>query len=827
MPATRSLIKRLIPALTGVALVAVLLTLLLLARDVRDHILGLDRASSANAQWSLSQPDIELMQMLLAGHKFSRGQGTLADFRRRYDIFYSRILLMETTPYFSRPAAISEFSLGLQQAARFLKVTEPILDGPDTGLVRALPGVMAAGEQLQPMLRELSLRGLQERGQTSDQRRERLRDTLTQLMVVSATLMVVLLLAMTALALMVRRARRHSARIHQASLRVRAIIGASQDAILVLNPSGRIVESNPAAARIFDIDQCALEGMRLQEVLPDWPQTPPPPPGVTGPQQRVSGQRRDGSRFPAEGNLTTILDEALSLRICFVRDISDRLAAEDALVTARDQALAGEQAKADVLAVMSHEMRTPLNGILGTLDLIDLEKDPLIRTSYGKVVRTSAEQLLVHVNNVLDIARMDAMSMEIRDDAFDAGALVDAIVTEQAGAALRNGNELRAGPRDASLAWVCGDPARLHQVLLNLVSNAVKFTRDGQVSLQAQRRADGMAVFEVRDTGIGIPPGDLGRIFDEFVTLNTAYDRDSQGTGLGLAISRRMVVLMGGRVEVESQPGEGSVFRVILPLPVPAVSALPAEDDTAGQMTDDPGVAPLDILVVEDNAINRFVVRNILQSDTHIVTEAHNGQEALDLTALRRFDLILMDISMPGLDGLETTRRIRLGDGPNRETPVVALTAHAHAADLERFARGGIARTLTKPLRRKALRDLLSDYAPPLSEPGALFDTSTAKELRDALGPGAFEDLRSRFEAETEAGLAALRERSEADEETADLAHKIAGSAALFGLHGLHRALNQLEDHCRLTPTDTSGLCRAQSALHPEWLRARALLRQI
>lgn len=806
---------------------AALVTLLMLADAVREHILGLDRASSANAQWSMSQPDIELMQMLLAGHKFSRGKGTLDDFRRRYDIFYSRVLLMDTTPYFSASATVPEFAEGISNALRFIRVTEPVLDGPDSGLIRALPGVMAAAEQLQPVLRDLSLRGLQDRGEDSDQRRKRLRDTLTQLMVASATLMGVVLLAILALVLMVRRARRHSARVDQANIRVRAIISASQDAILVLDSAGRIIDTNAAAARIFDTPQSRLEGMRLRDVLPDWPQTSPPPPGATSPQERVSGRRRDGSVFPAEGTLTTILDEGLSLRICFVRDISDRLAAEEALVTARDQALAGEKAKADVLAVMSHEMRTPLNGILGTLDLIDLEQDALVRASYGRVVRTSAEQLLVHVNGVLDIARMDALRMEIRDDIFDAGALVEAIVTEQAGVALRNGNVLRAGPRDASLAWVCGDPARLHQVLLNLVSNAVKFTRDGQISLQALRRPDGLAVFEVRDSGIGIPPEDLERIFDEFVTLNTAYDRDSHGTGLGLAISRRMVVLMGGRLEVESQPGEGSLFRVILPLPVPEDIARPADRPEIPLTDDAPDIAPLAILVVEDNAINRFVVRNILQSDNHSVTEAHNGAEALELAETRRFDLILMDISMPGLDGLETTRRIRQASGPNQHTPVVALTAHAHPTDLKRFSEGGIARTLTKPLRRQALRDLLSDYAPQ-SEPSAeSFDADTARELRGALGPEGFAALHARFEEEMVAGLARLNTRREADEDTAALAHQLAGSAALFGLQGLHRALNQLEDHCRITPGDGDELQRIQAALQAEWELARAMLRAL
>ena len=799
-------------ALVGL-LVAVLM-LLLLARDVRDEIQNLARASSANAQWSLSQPDMELLQLIQAGQSLRFGEGSTAEFRRRYDIFYSRIRLMEVMPFYPEDLDLPEIRGGIDAARAFLARTEPLFDGPDARLAGAVPDVLGAAEVLRPLLRDLTLRSLQQRTIRGDAQREALRVTLVRLIASSAALLLALMLVVVALVRMVRQAQLQNRRVRAAHARVRAIITASQDAILVIDTTGRIVDSNDAALSLFGLPAAELEDLPVSRFLgPEAGSSEVgalPRPGAR--LVRLRGRRGNGSSFPAECSLTAIDSDAGPLRICFLRDISDRLATEAALVETRDRALAGEKAKDELLAVMSHEMRTPLNGILGTLDLIEDDLPPAERRRYDRIIRKSAEQLLGHVNDVLEIARMDAFRTQLRCAPFDACALLRDIAHGQQGVAARDGNRLALDLRDDSLALVTGDGNRVHQVLLNLVSNALKFTRDGQITLKAFRDAEGSAVFEVRDSGIGIAPEDMSRIFDEFVTLNTDYNRKTQGTGLGLAISRRLATLMGGRLEAESAPGLGSVFRLILPLP-PADPAPPAPE----AQEDSYQVRPLSVLVVEDNPINRFVVRNMLEGDGHSVTEAETGHEALRISAQEAFDLILMDISMPGLDGVETTCRIRSAGGVNATTPVVALTAHARPEDLRRFADSGIARSLTKPLRRQALRQLLRDYGPrvkalpaqgkPPTPPGkaarlpvssSLIDEATAREMAGALGKDVYEGLRARFEAELNTGLELISsEPQPPGPEIASTAHKLAGAAAVFGLSALREALVAIEDLAR------------------------------
>ncbi|WP_158617305.1 ATP-binding protein [Falsigemmobacter faecalis] len=826
-----------------VVLLGAVLMLLLLARDVRDEIQNLARASSANAQWSLSQPDMELLQLIQSAQSVRFGEGSTAEFRRRYDIFYSRIRLMEVMPFYPEDLDLPEIRGGIEAARAFLSRTEALFDGSDAALSEAAPNVLAAAEKLRPLLRDLTLRSLQQRTIRGDAQREALRVTLVRLISSSAALLLALLLVVLALVRMVRQAQLQNRRVRAAHARVRAIITASQDAILVVDTTGRIVDSNDAALQLFGLPAAELEDLPVSRFLgPEEGSSDPaalPRPGAR--LVRVRGRRGTGSSFPAECSLTAIESDAGPLRICFLRDISDRLATEAALVETRDRALAGEKAKDELLAVMSHEMRTPLNGILGTLELIDDELPPAQRRQYDRVIRKSAEQLLGHVNDVLEIARMDAFRTQLRCAPFDACALMRDIAHAQQGVAARDGNRLALDLRDDSLALVMGDGNRVHQVLLNLVSNALKFTRDGQITLKACRDTEGLAVFEVRDSGIGIAPEDMSRIFDEFVTLNTEYNRRTQGTGLGLAISRRLATLMDGRLEAESVPGLGSVFRLILPLP-PAVQALAAP----AAKIDSYQVRPLSVLVVEDNPINRFVVRSMLEADGHSVTEAETGYEALRLCGLESFDLILMDISMPGLDGVETTCRIRRAGGANATTPVVALTAHARPEDLRRFADSGIARSLTKPLRRQALRNLLRDYGPRTKAPArvpdlpaapakaavaltarALIEEATAREMAAALGKDVYDGLRARFEAELNTGLELISsEPQPPGPEIASTAHKLAGAAAVFGLTALCEALVALEDLTRGGDSETgpdevpTPLLRELGRLRTDSLRA-------
>lgn len=475
-------------------------------------------------------------------------------------------------------------------------------------------------------------------------------------------------------------------------------------------------------------------------------------------------------------------------------------------------------------------MRTPLNGILATVELLQDTGPTAKQAEYLSVIERSGAQLLHHVDDVLDISKMDSGSAVGAGRPIDIGAIIREIVADHEADATRNGTVIRMNLPDE--ARVVGDPIALRRVLAHLVENSVKFTSGGVIEISADRLGTGeMVEFCIADTGIGIDPQDHARIFDDFITLDAAYDRAQSGTGLGLGVVQRLVRQMGGDIGLESEPGEGTLFWVRLPLP-----PMPAPSAVGG----DPGMVPdamapdrpLDVLVVEDNEINRLVVRDMLIAAGHAVTEATDGQAGVDMADGRRFDLILMDISMPRMDGVEATRRIRAGDGPCRDTPIVALTANALLHEVSIFRDAGMNETITKPISRRSLdralvlaRDLPGDadagerHAPaapaeraavdpdPGADPGlpahprdgaaqdgALLDTAQLDTLRSEIGPDRADALLARFMAEADRMIADLATRGDADiDDTLAAIHKLAGSAAMFGTARLHARLRDFD----------------------------------
>jgi len=378
------------------------------------------------------------------------------------------------------------------------------------------------------------------------------------------------------------------------------------------------------------------------------------------------------------------------------------VAAKAELTIARDDALAGERAKANLLTVMSHEMRTPLNGVLGSLELLEATRISPEQNSYLHAMRISGELLLHHVNEVLELSQLEAGAALEQAHNFDLAELMTGLVVSQQATARAHGNSLKLHWRLNKQSNVLGRPLQIQQVMLNLIGNALKFTSNGIVTVEVERQADSELVeFRISDTGVGIAAADLERIFEDFVTLDISYGRTSEGTGLGLAITRRIVGTLGGVIEAKSELGKGSMFRVTLPLPMAMEGqkkAMPKVKETQ---------PPKHLLVVEDNDINRVLMAKTLQRLGHQVTTAAGGAEAVEAAAGSKFDLILMDISMPGVDGTEACRRIRaqkLAEGVN----IVALTAHAAADDHSRILESGFAEVATKPISRNDLAQLIT-----------------------------------------------------------------------------------------------------------------------
>ncbi|MBM3606300.1 MAG: response regulator, partial [Alphaproteobacteria bacterium] len=790
-----------LPILFSLSVTVLAMTAWMLHSDTRRQIDELGTATSDSTQWFLAQTEVELMALQRAAMLVRAKSATdsqLDDLRRRFDIFYSRVQTLRNGRTFANLRKLPEASLALQELQQRLEETVPAIDGGDAHLLADLPALERRMERAIPVVRQVSLLGVRSFAEDADTRRLSLVATLHQLSLMVLPLFTLLVGATVVLFVMFRSARIQNLRLAAARDRMRSLYDASIDAILVARPDGRIRGYNRAAQRIYGYEPDEIIGGDVVEML-----TPPDQRdtvrsllaevqsgrwrGDNGEPKiiQASARHKSGRVIPVELSLSATFDSRGPLLVAFVRDVSRRALEEAELVDARDRALAGEKAKARMIAVMSHEMRTPLNGVLGTLEL--LKQTPLDsrQHQYLGAMEHSGRMLLRHVNDVLDASRAAHGTIPLNNAPMDLQALICSTVNGLRAHAEARGNRLTATFQGDHHRALVGDAARIEQIVVNLIGNAIKFTTNGLILVELDRSAGaGHVELRVIDTGIGIAEDDLPRIFDEFVTLDATFDREVQGTGLGLSIVKSLVDAMNGEIDVVSDPGEGTVFSVTLDLPV---SERPGTVRTAPAI----GVvarAASRVLVVDDNETNRLIVREMLRLQDCAVIEACDGLAGVQAAAEEPFDLILMDISMPRMNGIDAARQIRTG-GPNMTTRIVALTAHALPEDLEQFTAAGMDGALVKPLQMSQLVSLLDQPAPD-------GQVVAATDLAATLGAAQAEALILRIVDELRTGLQRLM-LGEAD--SATLVHRLAGSAAIGGLHEVRLRLAQLETALRLS----------------------------
>ncbi len=480
--------------------------------------------------------------------------------------------------------------------------------------------------------------------------------------------------------------------------------------------------------------------------------------------------------------------------------------ANEELIGARDAALAASRAKSEFLANMSHEIRTPMNGVLGMADLLltgDLPAEP---RHYAETIRSSGEALLAILNDILDLSKIEAGKMEFEAVPFDPRRCVDDVAALMDGRARERGVSLTALATEAVPPRVVGDPSRLRQVLLNLVGNAVKFTKEGEVALRVGV-AEGELLFEVADTGIGIPEAAKSQLFDAFTQADASTSRRFGGTGLGLAISRRLVEGMGGEIGVESVEGEGTAFWFTLPL---------ARVDGEAEVTEAAPatvVRPLHLLLAEDNAVNRLVATKCVERLGHTVEAVNDGRAAVAAWQAGRFDAVLMDCQMPEMDGYQATVEIRRleQEGAGRGTPIIALTAHAMAGDRERCLAAGMDEYVAKPLRGEELAAALARVVDNNPTPAESSGSTPTEDAMDSVTPmdlthlselvggdeGVMGEILDLFMEDAPRQIAALGEAITRGywEEARRLAHTLKGSASNVGAEPLRQAAWSLEQH--------------------------------
>ena len=487
---------------------------------------------------------------------------------------------------------------------------------------------------------------------------------------------------------------------------------------------------------------------------------------------------------------------------------------------ARDEARAASRAKSDFLATMSHEIRTPLNGVIAMADHLLENKLPPDQREPLEVIARSSEHLLAVINNILDYSKLEARKLEFETRDFrledvlrDAMNFVSCQAADK-GLAL----DLRLDP--ALPPRVSGDSARLRQILLNLLSNAIKFTEHGQVSLEVVS-APGpdaetpLIAFAVRDTGVGMTPETIAQLFTEFHQADNSISRRFGGTGLGLAISRRIATQLGGDIEVASAPGVGSAFTLKAPMRCVEEGSAVAQAAPVAQKTQAPALdgdfSGKAILLVEDNPTNCQIARTILARMGASIDEAHDGLQAIAAASNRLYDLILMDVHMPNMNGLDATRAIRALPPPWNLTPIVALSASAFAEDQAQCREAGMNDFLAKPYRGGPLRDIVARAfgdSPPMPSPKTVSSPANA-EIADEpafvfenyavlgaeMGEQDARELLVDFMTDAHVRLETMRTHLEDDRlvRLSEEAHALKSSAAMMGLARLSAVSLALE----------------------------------
>jgi PAS domain S-box-containing protein len=517
-------------------------------------------------------------------------------------------------------------------------------------------------------------------------------------------------------------------------------------------------------------------------------------------------RRKDVSyRFLEFNAINLKFKEGLEGFILDCRDITQRKESEAELVRL-------QKAKEQFLANMSHEIRTPINGIVGMANLLGRNPSPEERDTYLSAIKHSAENLTVIINDILDLAAIESGKLKFEKIAFNLQDFLPSLISTFTYQAREKGISIEYQIDEKLNKILLGDPVRLNQILINLISNAVKFTHAGSIkvicNVDREQKDTCWVRIRVVDTGVGIPQEKLNTIFESFSQADASVTRKYGGTGLGLTIVKQLVELQKGKINVGSREHAGSTFTVVIPYAVGKATKISRSSPKNEKAIRNAKASQLYVLLVEDNEINRLYAKSILKN-WHCVTDtAENGLVAIEKIKSQEYDVVLMDIQMPIMDGYETTKAIRLMDSPQRSVPILALTANATKADVEKCIAAGMDDYLPKPFTPDDLyRKLFTELKIKPREKTRKKPSSTGAKhynleyLRSVSGNNE-EFIREMILTFTESIPSQLKEMKKALEEEdwqrlARNAHQIKPSFTLMGLNSLRTSIVFIEENSK------------------------------
>jgi PAS domain S-box-containing protein len=824
---------------------ALLVTLSVVAFNLLAHVSKLKMAPNDNIHWGLVELSSENSRFELALAETSTDDKDWVELEKRLNILYSRADLIRTAGAYEFVRNSPVLAPMLAKVSEHIESYAAVLDQPDLPRPEKLSRLKALVPETRATVRELGVGALGEAAKISDKVRSDLRSFIQLIGIVGILLVGMLVALIIFYYTQGRRLRAREGDLIESRERMSATSRVSIDAVVVADRELRIADFNDSAIACFGIERQLALGSDMIDLLfaphhrrqlrTSILKLLNGPEDYIGNLIEVDALHADGREIPMEMSLGVAQTLNGPIAIAFLRDITQRRGSELALRKALEDAREAELAKSRFLAIMSHEIRTPINGIIGALELLHGTDLTSVQSNHVRLAFQSGEALLSIIRNILDISKMDVAGIELQTAALSLESLCRsaAEVAESGQSDRENRMQINIAPDVPR--YVVADGDRLQQVLLNLLNNAQKFTLRGDIHLNVTKAGgtgnQPLIEFSVVDTGIGFDDKKTGNLFKEFSTLDNTNQRKTGGTGLGLAISKRLVMAMGGEIGAHGEKGLGSRFWFRVTLPVASQPALESPALVSARSN-----RHIKVLLVDDNITNLVVTKERLASAGFEVDTASGGLEGVAMGTKNVYDVILMDISMPDVDGLEATRRLRASGMPSGQVPIIALTAAAMRENVNSALAAGMDGFLSKPMRRAALiaeiERLVSTRQQKSSEGG--LDDKVLKDLEGEVGQDAMRRAMLAFGTELQKHQASLaRVRDNEDLRLFErVCHTLAGSASALGAMELARLANELEAGCKAqlasqsmsrTPELISAIGQAQAAIRERFAPADTL----